>query len=228
MYERRNFTTVGAPPGPPRLWWVTAGTGDTAPLFSNTQYLGINARFSPDGEWVSYNAPQSRQVEAYNLHTAQNIAFPSQTGESASWSPDGDQLLLTEIDLSDGSFQVHIFLADLGDGGMNNLSGEGEINDGMPAFSPNGKWIIFHRKSSDANEGKQLWLLSADSTIARQLTDEPDINHTLFAWSPDSQQIVVQRFALTTPGTPTISVLELATGTFQQVASPGIEPAWLP
>src|SRR5690606_20232524 len=60
VYERRTMTEDNAPPGPPRLWWLDVAGGQTVPVFEDSQWLGLGARFSPDGRWLSYISPLSQ------------------------------------------------------------------------------------------------------------------------------------------------------------------------
>ncbi|MBK9051665.1 MAG: Ig-like domain-containing protein [Chloroflexi bacterium] len=62
VYERRNVLTLGAPPGPPRLWWLDVTSSATVAVFEDSQWLGLLASFSPDGQWLSYVAVGARSA----------------------------------------------------------------------------------------------------------------------------------------------------------------------
>ncbi len=229
VYEKRTFAEPGAPPGPPRLWWLDIATGETVPVFEDSQWLGLSPRFSPDGNWLSYISPVSQEIHAYNLQTGQTVLIPSQTGEPSAWNPASDQLLVTEIQFQGEQFAVHIFAVDLETGELTNLSNELAISDGSPIFSPDGAWILFGRKVSRAPMGRQLWIMRPDGTELTALTTEPEIHNGLPAWSPDGSRLVMQRYAISEPGAePGIWVLELETGDIRQIAPIGLQPQWLP
>ena len=230
VYERRTLSAPDAPPGPPRLWWLDSETGDTLAVFADSQWLGLGARFSPDGRWLSYVSPVSQQIEVYNLETGESLIIPSKTGEPAVWSPDSASVLASELQFQGERFSIHLFRATLADAQLTNLSGEDmETNDGLPVYSPDGEWIAFSRKKPNAPMGKQLWLMPADGREATAVTHNADLHYSQPAWSPDSSQIVMQGYDLAEPGAePALWLVDTATSHVQEVVSPGIEPQWLP
>lgn len=228
IYERRARGLAGAPPGPPRLWWVDLASGETVPVFQDSQLLGMNPRISPDGRWLSFNVPFSQEVQAYNLETGQSVFAPSQTGEVAAWSPDSRRLLLTDVQIQGEAFAINLFSADVYSHTVINLSAELNVNDGFPAWSPDGAWIAFNRKLARAPMGKQLWLARADGSEAKPLTQDADVNHGPPRWSPDARSLLFQRYILTSQGEPGIWLLNVQTGAQREIARVGSQPAWLP
>ncbi|GAB4144432.1 MAG: hypothetical protein Fur0021_01010 [Candidatus Promineifilaceae bacterium] len=228
IYERRNPVLAGAPPGPPRLWWVDVASGQSVPVFADSQWLGMSPRLSPDGRWLSYNAPFTQQVQAYNLETGQIVTMPSQTGEPTAWSPDSRELLLTEIQIQGEQFAIHIFSANVYSNTLTNLSGGLNVSDGFPTWSFDGQWIAFNRKLPRAPMGKQLWLMRPNGRDTRQLTQDADVHHGPPHWSPDGRYLLFQRFVLTRPSEPGIWLIDVTTQTQQEIARIGIQPAWLP
>ncbi len=228
VYERRNPVLAGAPPGPPRLWWADVASGQSVPVFEDNQWLGMSPRMSPDGRWLSYNAPFTQQVQAYNLETGQIVTMPSQTGEPASWSPDSRELLFTEIQPQGEQFAIHIFSANVYSNTLTNLSAGLNVSDGFPTWSFDGAWIAFNRKLPRAPMGKQLWLMRPDGRDTQQLTQDADVHHGPPHWSPDGHYLLFQRFVLTQPGDPGIWLIDVTTQKQQEIARVGIQPAWLP
>ena len=60
----------------------------------------------------------------------------------------------------------------------------------QPRFSPNGKEIAF---LSDRDGGENLWVIDADGTHPRKLSDERRTEFVSPAWTPDGQFVVVSK-----------------------------------
>lgn len=229
LYEQRNIDANSGQAGPPRLWWLDVTAGQTLPLFSDSQWLGLGAGFSADGRWLSYLAPQSQEVQLYNLETGETRQLSSQTGQAPAWNPTGADLVLTAYATTEAGFSVHLFRADLSDAAPLDLSGATDVNDDGPVWSPDGNWIAFGRQEAGAVMGKQLWIMRADGRQARALTNDPQAYHVLPAWSPDGQTLVFQRYALTEANArPEIWLADVNSGTLWQVVTAGAQPVWAP
>jgi TolB protein len=228
IYERRSFAGVGGPPGPPRLWWYDLVADDTLAVFSDTQWLGYGVNFSPDGEWISYVAPNTQGIEVYNLQTGQNLFVLSRTGEQAAWSPANNELMMTQLQLETAEFAIHIVRASLETEEVANVSGEVPNNDSWPAYSPDGEWVAFTRQAAGSVGGKQVWLMRPDGSEAHPLTDNLDAHHGAPQWSPDGRYLAMQRFLLSAPENMGIWLLDVETGEIRELATPGVSPSWLP
>lgn len=232
IYERRNIPTPGAPPGPPRLWWLDVTTGETVPVFADSQLLGLGAQFSSDGAHLSYVSPADQAIQVYNLEDGSGILIPSQMGSPGVWRPNDKQLVFTNIQLTDDQWSVHLLTVDTETEAVLSLSGEGnaEVDDSTPAWSPDGEWLAFGRKQPRTPMGRQLWLMRADGSQTHALTDDPDVHHGPFAWSPDGRFLLIQQYNLSELyAQPTIWLLNVETNEKRQIANPGSQPvAWLP
>jgi len=214
----------------PRLWLLDVASGETVPLFQDEQALGRRARWSPDGQWLSYVSPPDSGVRVYNVSDGRSLLVPSETEAPAAWSPQGNVLLVTGAQWQGESFLVHLLRADLESGQLTDLSGAEEpVEDGSPAWSPDGAWIAFNRKPPRVAAGKQLGLMRPDGSELYFLTDDAKVHHGPPAWSPDGRYLLFQRYPLTEPDAqPGIWLLEVETGTMREVVTPGSLPAWLP
>ena len=59
--------------------------------------------------------------------------------------------------------------------------------EGPPRWSPDGKHIVWMRKFPE--RGHDLWVMDADGTNAKPLTDNGTIDDAYPSWSPDGQSI---------------------------------------
>jgi Tol biopolymer transport system component len=230
IYERRQSAVTGEMPSNPTLWWLDTQTDESIPLFEDEQQLGYGATISPNGRFLSYISPADQEIHVYNIETGERIVIPSQTGEPGVWSPDGETLLVSNIQFQGEQFSIHLFSTDLETAQLTNISGiDLETNDNVPAFSPDGDWIAFGRRKPRAPMGKQLWLMRPDGREAVGLTEDADFHYNNPAWSPDGTQIVTQMVQLAeSEAAPELWVVDVETGEFEELVSPGIQPAWLP
>lgn len=230
LYERREIATAGAPPGAPRLWWLDPANGQTVPLFQDSQWLGLGARFSADGRWVAYISPITQAIQAYNLESGQTVSIPSKTGEPPVWSPVDNTLLINEIVFQGERFSVYLFQVDLETVSLTNISGEDiEVQDSFAVFSPDGSWIALGRKLPRTAMGKQLWLMSLDGSQTVELTNNADMHFGQPAWSPNGRFLAAQRYLLSEIGAqPGIWLIDIETKELREVASPGVQPGWVP
>lgn len=230
VYERRAMLLPDAAPGPPRLWWLNTSNGETVALFNDNQLLGYGATWASNGDWLSFVAPSSQGVQAYNITDGQSVLIPSRTGAIPAWNAAGDTLIVSDIRTGDEGFAAHLFRAKPTAGELTPISGEGNrVEDSSPVWSPDGQWIAFARKIAGTAMGKQICIMHPDGSEVRFLTDEPDIHHGLPTWSPDGRYLLFQRFSLKElGGLPSIWLMEMETESMTELVKQGNQPNWLP
>ncbi|MCB0184050.1 MAG: PD40 domain-containing protein [Caldilineaceae bacterium] len=233
-YARRNASEFGAAAlSPPRLWLFDPASGDTAPVFTDSQKLAFEPSWSADNQWLSYVSPEDGGVGVIQLATGQEQFYPTISGETGRWQPQADRLLYTSFRQVGEQYVAHIVLADPVSGEATNLSGETAlVEDGAPAWSPDGAWIAFRRKEltgPGATPGKQIWRMRADGRAAAPLTSDPGFDYSAPQWSPDGRYLLFHRLPLKGP-TITLSVwiYDVTTGARWLVAEPGQRPQWAP
>ncbi len=119
------------------------------------------------------------------LLTERSLSF---TTSEATW---------LSLDLSpDGKTIVFELLGDLytlpvGGGEATRVT-SGQGYDMQPAFSPDGKKLVF---VSDRNGSENLWMANADGTHARAITTTERENYMSPAWSPDGEYVIAAKGA---------------------------------
>jgi ABC-type nickel/cobalt efflux system permease component RcnA/Tol biopolymer transport system component len=214
------------------LWWFDPNTGEKDHIFQDSQFPSFNAGWSPDGTWLTYFSVRvNTTLQIYNLLDGTRIEFPTQSGISPVWSPDGKSLLVIDIQSEGGDMTSHVLRLDILSGEFTNLSqGEG-IQDRFVAWSPDGSWIAVVRRIEDDDPqslGDQLWLILPDSGEAQQLTSGENIIHGIPAWSPDGKYLVFDRVLLDEEmPQQSIWILNVETGELTQITEEGFQPVWL-
>ncbi len=236
IYESLSQPTPDAPAGLPSLWVLDLTAHETEPVFQDHRWPGFNARWSPDGRWLSYIYPGSGEMEIYNLEDGRRYSLPNLGGTLADWSPGGEYLLLTNrVNRADGPELSHLFRFEVAKEALLDLSERAALEDAVmdtaAAWSPDGTWIVVVRREmsqAGAATGNQLWLMGADGAQARPLTSEPGLIYGTPAWSPDGTQLLFRRYSMAELGkAPGIWRLDIQTGAVKEVVTPGNRPVWL-
>ena len=246
LYERREFTGAMGAPGAPQLWWLDSQTEETIPLLTTIDGPSGGAAFSPDGEWVSFVVSPDEGIRLYNFNNGRYRRIASEMGTPAIWSHDGNYLLIRDHYLSylmgvtaddairtettqEFTLGVGLYLTHLEGIGTTAISGEAGFDDSAAAWSPDGQQIAFTRKQPKVLTGRQLWLMEADGSNLRPLTDEPMVNHGPPQWSPNGRFLLTQRYEIDNQqDMASIWLFDLHTKEMHQVVVAGFYPTWLP
>lgn len=230
-------------PGPREIW-LKQVEGE-APAQSIGE--GHSERHSP--RWIGsdrlayYDEGRSSLivVERSSSGWRELAAIENVLGEHWTWSPDSRFVVFPEVEfVAEGAsvvagvdFFSHLYRVEVETGLRTDLSAPaaGFVEDASPAYSPDGLWLAFARKSLEPDEwslGRQLWLMRADGSAARALTDDPAYNHAQIAWRPDSLALAFVRSDQRGLGQPSeIWWYDLESGEYEMLVEGGYAPQWI-
>lgn len=121
------------------------------------------------------NAPEDAPLEQIKINVDEG------TWMNVSVSPDGQHII---FDLLGDIYQMPIT------GGKAKVLASGIAWQMQPVYSPDGKWIAF---TSDEDGGDNIWVMKADGSEKRPITNETFRLLNSPAWSPDSQYLVARK-----------------------------------
>ena len=188
----------------------------------------VSVSWSPDDSQIAYtkwSSDQSaEQVWVMNADGTGSRQLTSNNKRTlfVDWSPDGNKLALPydyQLHLMDpgGSTPVMIY-----DGFTRNL-----------AWSPDGSMIAFEGENTPNGyhyNDMDIWVINADGSNPRNLTNSADVYDSAPTWSPDGRSIVFGSMRSREAGARTqIMKIDVATGEVTQLTTQGnnMVPLWV-
>ncbi len=212
--------------GLPTLWWIDLNTGVDKPLFQESQLPAANPRWSPDGKWISYATSES--VRLYNLENGESRTIHSLLGTSANWSADGERVLFRDVIIQDNQFITQLFIYELSSETITNISPDIGFENILAAWSPDGEWIAVVRRDLSVPRGDQVWVMRADGSEARAVTNTPAVLHGSLNWSPDGSYILYDLYVLDSfPLESGLQVVDVESGEITDLEIKGYNPKWI-
>ncbi len=148
--------------------------------------------WSPNEDWISYASCTVEGCQVFrlkpdgtnreNLLIYANVNDPSE----ASWSPDGKQLIFTSTD--ENRFPTQVYVANLDGSSIVQVTHQDSNDSFTPAFSPDGRWIVFAREvpvpNSHGDRNQNVFLIKPDGSTEIWLAEGVWANQTFPSWSP--------------------------------------------
>ena len=247
-YERTELIDPGQPDRP-QVWLLPLEMSDSGEMLETeaprlagpSDHKTQQPLWSPAGLLSYYDYNRSEFV-VQDTQGVEITGFPSQTGFTGTWQPQGEYYVIPEIytnEIADTSILTDVVqvatshLLRYGmDGSMKDLTEVDYVEDSTPAYSADGKVLAFGRKYMDIarwTPGRQVWTMRADGSQAAAITQEPYYNHYDLAWSPDGSRLAYIRFnknSLIDP--PELWMMNADGSGATRLVTGGYSPQWIP
>jgi TolB protein len=162
---------------------VDADGSNEEPLLQEERFVFLRSpAWSPDGERIAYSrATFAGETLDLKLHVMRSDGSGDvEVADGATqpaWSPDGKRIAFVSIADRHGETCFHeceasgeIYVADA-DGGHAKRLTESEANDITPAWSPDGKQIVFSSDRSNPRDHEvELYVMPASGGVPKRLT----------------------------------------------------------
>jgi nickel/cobalt exporter len=225
VYESMSLASSNVT-GLATLWWLDVVSGETRPLFQESQLPGANPRWSPDGRWLSFAT--SEGIRLYNLETGENHVIESILGSAAHWSADGNSILYRDVLIRDNQFITQLFVYELSSQTTINIHPDPGFENILAAWSPDGEQIAVVRRDLSVTRGDQIWLMNTQGRSAYALTDTPVVLHGSLNWSPDGNYLLYDLYDLDSlPLESSLQIIEVNSGEVIPLEIAGYNPRWI-
>jgi TolB protein len=149
--------------------WIVPGTGSL-----------YEPAWAPDGErFAAVDLNDCCKAYSISLDGSTKSRLPADSAISPVWSPDGRRLAV----YSEDDTRIHIIPLAPASSGEVTLPKPGN----NPDWAPDGKWIAF--QGAGPRGDLRIFLIAANGTRLRRLTDPGMDEETEPVWSPDGQRL---------------------------------------
>lgn len=161
---------------------------DGSGLTQLTQHGGIYATYSADGSQIAYYGEAGiREMNSDGTDDHLGLPLSCCIGFRLSWSPDKSKFAF--IQGVNGLATITVVKAD--GTGQYQLFGDDAYHEFDPAWSPDGKQLVFAKQPESSSEGdlSGIWVSDADGANAHRVAPRPFASFYA-SFSPDGSQIV--------------------------------------
>lgn len=173
--------------------------GEILPIFVRVYDDG--PVWSPDGTKIAFFSNRNYTFALYTMNADGSdlrlVTDQVPNPTAAAWSPDGTKIALVGglfFAIPPGDLAIDIYTVNVDGSGLTKLTKESGLN-GSPTWSPDGSQIAFS-SNRDPDQRHKIWVMNADGSNQRRLTDIHNTSNPLFygdgwpSWSPDGSSIL--------------------------------------
>jgi TolB protein len=169
--------------------FVAEADGSDVTQLTKNDVADFDPTWAPDGSGVAFRSQRGGNDEIYVVDVssgrARNVTNEEAVDWGPDWSPDGRWIAFNSGRVS--TIHLNGFITDPRGDKVRRLAGD--VFFEYPAWSPDGTQIAFMHQTFDRAGGNyEIFVMNADGTGIRQLTDNP-ADDGWPAWSADGTQI---------------------------------------
>ena len=164
-------------------------------------------RWSPDGKQIVFQRQVNPQdlirrhiflMNADGTNIRQLTAPDNEDDWDPAFSPDGTSIVFNREERKNNKSTLSICVMDLVSGAIEHIA---NLGANFPAWSPDGKKIVFSLIPTFGKSGGNLWIMDADGhkphELLPPLPKEPLIDRVYPRWSPNRQQVLYHQHEAT-------------------------------
>jgi Tol biopolymer transport system component len=236
-YERieLNKSLPALEQGAARVWLLTLRDLTTTPLFRESQWLGANPRWSPDGDTLVLYDRNLGATVIVNLSTGERQQIDNYGGDTGEYrfDPAGARLVYPRLMSIGRLFTTELWLADFAAQTTSSLSGPDSppVEDFAPTWNPADGSLAVSRRYLDGSgpSTRQVYRFDPATKSPVPLFTDEGFHHTALQWSPDGGRLVMMRRpADEGDSPPDLWVFDRESATIWKVAADAYLPQWLP
>ena len=204
--------TRGGEESPAGEIWVMNADGTGRKQVTSNTFSDNAVAWSPDGRQLAYrstrdgNSGPNPDIYVINVDGTNERRLTSDTATDfvPDWSPDGTRITFTR----NRSGVSAIYTMSATDGSDVRQLTDNSLGAGLSVYSPDGSRIAFADGFCDTCGEKDVWVMNADGSGLRQVTNTPDLELP-HSWSPDGTRVAAEFVRV---GKGDIAVVTVATG----------------
>jgi hypothetical protein len=219
--------------GAPRIWMLDLDSGETAPLFEDSQKIGYGPIWSPDGKWLSIWNGVEGGVQIINRQSGEITLLESANGDTGCWSADSAILYYANIVVGESAFHNVILKADIHQGTIEtilggNIEGEGLSYDN-PACHPSENLVAASIQPNTKIPGKELTIFNLDTQESLPIMSDLTKFPSFYSWHPGGDYFLFQ-MSVVSKNEEDIEIWfwEKESGQPSLILTGARSPAWLP